>query len=81
MNFETTFSLNVPVHVHCLNKNVHCINNFDGNPGPTEVEVAGDIEMAMSMAPKLDSVEVYEGTVANSVLAEIAAPSSGVRSN
>jgi xanthomonalisin len=78
MRYQKAFSLNVPV-------NRHLLNNFDGKPCSgsgkpcaDEGEAALDIEMAMSMAPGLDSVEVYEGTQANSMLAEIAAPPPGV---
>jgi xanthomonalisin len=78
MRYQKAFSLNVPV-------NVRSVNDFDGKPCSGsgkpcagEGEAALDIEMAMSMAPGLDSVEVYEGTQVNSILAEIAAPPMGV---
>jgi subtilase family serine protease len=77
-SYQRAFSLNVPV-------NRHLLNNFDGKPCSgsgkpcrREAEAALDIEMAMSMAPGLASVEVYEGTQVNSMLAEIAAPPPGV---
>jgi len=38
------------------------IDNFNGNPGSGNSEVALDIEMAVSMAPGLSSVTVFETT-------------------
>jgi hypothetical protein len=37
------------------------VSGFDGSPGPNNGEVSLDIEIAMSMAPGLSSVLVYEG--------------------
>ena len=36
------------------------VGDFTGEPGPNNVEVALDIEMAMAMAPGLEKVVVYE---------------------
>jgi hypothetical protein len=38
------------------------VDGFNGSPGVNNVEVALDIEMAISMAPGLSNVLVYEGT-------------------
>jgi uncharacterized repeat protein (TIGR03803 family) len=48
------------------------LNGFSGSPGVNNDEVALDIEMAISMAPGLAAVLVYEGTVANDVLNRMA---------
>jgi hypothetical protein len=39
------------------------INGYSGNAGVNNTEVALDIEMAISMAPGLDRVLVYEGSI------------------
>ncbi|HXC98057.1 MAG TPA: protease pro-enzyme activation domain-containing protein, partial [Verrucomicrobiae bacterium] len=46
--------------------------NYNGAAGGNNDEVALDIDMAMSMAPGLNGVIVYEGTDPNSVLARMA---------
>ena len=48
------------------------VNGFNRTPGQNNGEVALDIEMAISMAPGLSSVIVYEGSVGNSVLNRMA---------
>jgi subtilase family serine protease len=53
-------------------------DGFNGSPGTNDSEVALDIEMCLAMCPKLNSVVVVEGTQANSILAAIASPPSGV---
>jgi uncharacterized repeat protein (TIGR01451 family) len=49
------------------------LDGFDGTPHPNNVEVALDIEMAMSMAPGLTGVLVYEGYSGDSMLNRMAA--------
>jgi len=58
------------------------VGGYNGAVGANNSEVALDIEMAVSMAPGLDAVVVYEadyGTVGagNEILNEMAAPSQG----
>jgi uncharacterized repeat protein (TIGR03803 family) len=48
------------------------VNGFSQSPGENNGEVALDIEMAISMAPGLSHVVVYEGTVPNDVLNRMA---------
>jgi uncharacterized repeat protein (TIGR01451 family) len=48
------------------------LNNFNGAAGPANDEVALDIDMAMSMAPGLSGVIVYEGIQPNDVLNQMA---------
>ena len=48
------------------------LNGFAGSPGPHNAEVALDIEVAISMAPGLSGVMVYEGTTANTLLNQMA---------
>ncbi len=48
------------------------LDGFNGSPGSANIEVALDIDMAISMAPGLSQVIVYEGNLANSVLNRIA---------
>ncbi|HLH55425.1 MAG TPA: choice-of-anchor tandem repeat GloVer-containing protein [Verrucomicrobiae bacterium] len=48
------------------------VNGFNQLPGGNNGEVALDIEMAISMAPGLDQVIVYEGTNPNDVLNRMA---------
>jgi len=52
-------------------KNV-LLDGFNGQPGGANVEVALDIDMAVSMAPGLSSVIVYEGEVPDDVLNRMA---------
>ncbi|MGA2244124.1 MAG: protease pro-enzyme activation domain-containing protein [Verrucomicrobiota bacterium] len=50
------------------------LDGYDGSPGSWEVnlEVSLDIEMAISMAPGLDQVLVYEGLLPDSILNRMA---------
>ena len=48
------------------------LDGFNGTPDGGNVEVALDIEMAISMAPGLSSVIVYEGFIPDSVLNRMA---------
>jgi subtilase family serine protease len=48
------------------------LSGFDGTPGPNNVEVALDIEVAIALAPGLASVLVYEGPGPNTLLNRIA---------
>ena len=48
------------------------VNGVNGVPGSANAEVALDIEMAVSMAPGLSAVIVYEGSIPNDVLNKIA---------
>ena len=48
------------------------VNGFNRAPGSNNGEVALDIEMAISMAPGLSRVIVYEGAVANDILNRMA---------
>ncbi len=52
------------------------LNGFNGTPGSNEIEVALDIDMAISMAPGLSSVIVYEGTNPNDILNRMAIDNS-----
>jgi len=48
------------------------VDGTDGSPGPNNVEVALDIQMAISMAPGLSGVMVYEGIIGNDILNRMA---------
>ena len=48
------------------------LDGYDGGPGIANDEVSLDIEMAISMAPGLASVMVYEGNSADDILNRIA---------
>lgn len=48
------------------------LDNFKGTPGTNNLEVALDIDMALSMAPGMSQILVYEGTDPNDVLNAIA---------
>jgi subtilase family serine protease len=48
------------------------LNGFAGTPGANNAEVALDIEVAISLAPGLSSIVVYEGISANTVLNKMA---------
>jgi uncharacterized repeat protein (TIGR03803 family) len=48
------------------------LDGFSGAAGANNLEVALDIEMAMSMAPGLSSVMVYEGKTPNDILNRMA---------
>ena len=52
------------------------VGGFTGTPGPNNAEVALDIEVAISVAPGLSKVIVYEGTSANSMLSRMATDNS-----
>jgi subtilase family serine protease len=44
------------------------LDGFSGTPGPNNIEVALDIDMAASMAPGLSEVIVYEGEMVDDIL-------------
>jgi uncharacterized repeat protein (TIGR03803 family) len=48
------------------------LNGFNGVPGQQNLEVALDIEMAISMAPGQSQVIVYEGIIPNDILNQMA---------
>jgi uncharacterized repeat protein (TIGR03803 family) len=48
------------------------LNGFSGAPGGNNEEVALDIDMAISMAPGLTSLIVYEGLIGNDILNRMA---------
>jgi subtilase family serine protease len=48
------------------------LDEFNGVPGQNETEVTLDIDMAISMAPGLSEVLVYEGTVPDDILNRMA---------
>ncbi|MGD0571718.1 MAG: protease pro-enzyme activation domain-containing protein [Sedimentisphaerales bacterium] len=48
------------------------LDGYDGGPGYANDEVSLDIEMAISMAPGITSVVVYEGSMTNSILSRMA---------
>jgi uncharacterized repeat protein (TIGR03803 family) len=48
------------------------LNGFNGSPGPNNIEVALDIEMAIAMAQGLSNVLVYEGANGNDILNRMA---------
>ena len=48
------------------------LDGFSGAPGANEIEVALDIDMAISMAPGVSAVFVYEGTSPNDILNRMA---------
>jgi len=54
------------------------LDNFDGTPDRFEGcgEISTDIEMAISMAPNIDSVVVFEGSVSTDVLEAISLQTS-----
>ncbi len=56
---------------HVTLRNVF-LDGFSGNPGDANIEVALDIDMAISMAPWLSSVIVYQGLTPNDVLNRMA---------
>jgi hypothetical protein len=69
--YRNQFGLpNVPIQKH----------TFDGigGPGNNNGEVTLDIDMAMSMAPGLDAIALYEGKLANSIYGAIASPDGAV---
>ena len=60
---------NVPVQTVLL-------DGYDGSEGQANDEVSLDIEMAMSMAPGLSKIVVYEGDLPDSILNRIATDNS-----
>ena len=52
------------------------LDGLKGSPGSANVEVALDIDMAMSMAPGLSAVIVYEGQLTDSILNQMATDNS-----
>jgi uncharacterized repeat protein (TIGR03803 family) len=56
---------NVPV-------NAVLLDGYTGGPGMENVEVSVDIEMAISMAPGLSSILVYEGSTTDDILNRMA---------
>jgi hypothetical protein len=52
------------------------VGGFTGTAGANNAEVALDIEVAISVAPGLSKVIVYEGTSANSILSRMATDNS-----
>jgi uncharacterized repeat protein (TIGR03803 family) len=48
------------------------LDGFDGTPGQGDIEVTLDIDMAISMAPGLSQVLVYEGSTPDDVLNRMA---------
>jgi hypothetical protein len=48
------------------------LDGYNGDPGAANDEVSLDIEMAISMAPGLDSVIVYEGSTPDDILNRMA---------
>jgi hypothetical protein len=65
-NYENQAGLaNVPVKPVLL-------DGYNGDPGGGNDEVSLDIEMAISMAPGLDSVIVYEGSTTDDILNRMA---------
>ena len=52
------------------------LDGVNGTPGGNEVEVALDIEMAISMAPGVSKVLVYEGTSPDDILNRMATDNS-----
>jgi uncharacterized repeat protein (TIGR03803 family) len=52
------------------------VDGFDQSPGGNNVEVALDIDMAISMAPGLSKVIVYEGYTPNDILNRMATDDS-----
>lgn len=48
------------------------VNNYNGGPGLANDECSLDIEMAIAMAPGLQGVLVYEGTVPDDILNQMA---------
>ena len=65
-NYEALAGLpNVPVKAELL-------DGYDGGPGNGNDEVSLDIEMAISMAPGLASVIVYEGSTTDDILNQMA---------
>jgi subtilase family serine protease len=64
--YEAAFGLTVPIQVVT-------VDGANGTPcGGQDAEVAGDIQMALAMAPKLNSVVVYEGQNLDNILAAAA---------
>jgi hypothetical protein len=70
---------NVPVNVLLLDGFTPCAGDASGSVCPSgtvgSVEVAADIEMAMSMAPGLSQIAVFEGSIFNNLLNAMATAS------
>lgn len=70
--YRNQFALpNVPVQKKTFDK-------FNGPPGKGNGEVTLDIDMAMSMAPGLDAIVLYEGKLANSIFGSLASPDGDI---
>jgi PKD repeat protein len=52
------------------------LDGFRGTPGGNNIEVALDIELAISMAPGLSGVTIYEGNLGDSILGQMASDNS-----
>ena len=66
-NYEGLAGLpNIPV-------NPVLIDGYDGSPGDGNDEVSLDIEMAVSMAPGLTGINVYEGDFTDDILSQMTA--------
>ncbi len=79
--YKAKFGLNVPVQVVTLNGFSQSTTQSGPNGAPggnKDGEVALDIEMAMAMAPGLQSVVVYEGSNADSILSAMVSPPAGI---
>jgi len=48
------------------------LNSVSGQPGPNNIEVALDIDMAIAMAPGLSGIVVYQGRLLNTILSRMA---------
>lgn len=53
-------------------------DGFSGPPGTNNGEVTLDIDMAMSMAPGLDAIVLYQGQLADSIFGGLASPDGAV---
>jgi subtilase family serine protease len=78
--YKAKFNLEVPVQVVTLNgySQTPSQSGPKGVPNGNQIETALDIEMAMAMAPGLQSVVVYEGSNQDSILAAMASPPPGI---
>lgn len=78
--YEAKFNLHVPVQVVTLNGFSQNSSESGPNGAPSgglDAEVALDVEMPMAMAPGLQSVIVYEGNNADSVIEAMVSPQGG----
>jgi subtilase family serine protease len=78
--YKTKFGLSVPVQVVTLAgfSQTPTQSGPGGIPGGNAGETTLDIDMAMAMAPGLESVVVYEGGNPDSVLAAMVSPPAGI---